>query len=377
MSEVAIREKTQGLIATIQSDAFRERIRVLLPDTVGLDKFLGIAATAFLENPDLSDADPNTVMRGLLACADDGLLPNGRQAALVVFNTKVGNEWVKQASYLPMVQGIIYKLGEYGWHVSAHVVKENDLIWEVTSEPPNIHHRELTVGDRGANIAVYAVARHRSGTRIQRVLYPPEVAKRRAISKRQKAWDDWTDQYWEKTVVHDVADDLPLDPKERERIVGILQRSDELEPSEATALMYGRDTLNPKTGELTASPASAPVEEPDTNGTPSDGVGFEGDQGHDANPHSPVVPLVLTEADEVAALEASLFKAPGGKYGPDREGGALSLGEIHALGAEGNAYLRLMLEKGKAGEYRDAIESFTRSAMPEVYAEIMGRRGEA
>ncbi len=60
-----------------------------------------------IENAELQKADKQSLVLALTRCAKDGLMPDGREAALVVRSTKVNNQFVKKAVYMPMVDGVI------------------------------------------------------------------------------------------------------------------------------------------------------------------------------------------------------------------------------------------------------------------------------
>lgn len=67
--------------------------------------------TAVQSNPALLSADRQTLFQACMKCAQDGLLPDGREAALVIFRTKkkIDNRdvWVDAVQYMPMVAGVI------------------------------------------------------------------------------------------------------------------------------------------------------------------------------------------------------------------------------------------------------------------------------
>jgi recombination protein RecT len=382
MSEVALREKTQQVLARIRSEDVRAEIAAALPEGVSVDRFIRGAVTAFMEDQAkqrdpskwIINADPASLLTALVKCAQDGLLPDGREAALV----KRGD----MVSYMPMVGGLRRLAAEYGWTLRSHAVYASDE-FEHTTEPSNIHHREVFAADRGPIVAAYATARHTDGRRENLVMSAQDLAKRRAAATTDAVWAKWEAEMSAKTAERALARKLPLAEGDRLRMLRVVEAL-ELEPGQATQDVFGRQ-YNPETGELTEAspallqPAMEAASAPAPPGADGSAGGDEGDP--DGVPPTPAVREV-SEADELAALEASMFKAPGGKYGAETLGEALTLGEIHALPREEGAqsgpdYLRLMLQKGKDGDYRDAIEAFCKVAMPDDYAEIMAKRAEA
>jgi recombination protein RecT len=89
-----------------------------LPPTVSLDRFARATSTALLQNPELAKSDEAALFQAVVKCAQDGLLPDGREAALVLYKGK--------AQYLPMIGGVRKIAAEFGWTIRTHVVYEND-----------------------------------------------------------------------------------------------------------------------------------------------------------------------------------------------------------------------------------------------------------
>ena len=389
MSEVALREKTTQTLARIRSDGTRGEIASALgvtPDSTKVDQFIRGAVTAFMEDQAkqrdpakwIINADPASLLTALVKCAQDGLLPDGREAALVKRGDAV--------SYMPMVGGVRKIAAEHGWTLRSHAVYAADE-FEYTTEPANIHHREVFTADRGEIVAAYATARHTDGRRENLVMGIADIAKRRAQATTDAVWAKWPAEMSAKTVERALGRKLPLAEGDRLRMLRVIEAM-ELDPGEATQDVYGRQ-YNPATGELTTgSPAPTPAETPAdsaealppsaTDGSGGDDAGLGGEASQEGGDHPPLEAAAQTpsEADELAALEASMFKAPLGKYGPEHEGGALTIGEIYALGEEGLVYVRTILnaKSGKQSEFRSAIEVFARSEMPEEWARAMAAR---
>ena len=58
-----------------------------LPAHIPAKKFVRVACTAIQTDPKLMDADRTSLYAACTKAAQDGLLPDGREAALVVYNT--------------------------------------------------------------------------------------------------------------------------------------------------------------------------------------------------------------------------------------------------------------------------------------------------
>src|SRR3546814_609098 len=99
--------------------AMAPEFRAALPAHVSVEKFTRVAQTAIQNQPDLANVDRKSLFGAIVRLAQDGLLPDGREAAIVKF----GN----QAQAMPMIAGILKKVRQSGEvsYISAHVVYAN------------------------------------------------------------------------------------------------------------------------------------------------------------------------------------------------------------------------------------------------------------
>jgi len=212
--------------------------KTALPSHITTDKFQRVIMTAAQQNPELIEADRRSLLMAATKCATDGLLPDGREAAFVIFNSKVkvtrpdgskGEEWRKLVQYMPMRAGVLKRALNSG-HVSSlqgHVVYENDhFIWHQGTDE-KLEHRPLFPGDRGKAIGAYAVAHIKGDDRpLFRVMDIARIEKARAVSKSATgpAWSQWWDEMAIKTVIRNLAKDLPSSAEIEE----IARRDDEV-----------------------------------------------------------------------------------------------------------------------------------------------------
>src|SRR6185437_11438467 len=123
--------------------------------------------TVVQQQPDLMAADRRTLLASCLKCAADGLVPDGREAALVIFNTKTKDGgWSKVVQYMPMMAGILKRIRNAGEiaSVQAHVIYEHDKFVIRRGINETIEHEPLFPGDRGQPIGAYAVAKFKDGS---------------------------------------------------------------------------------------------------------------------------------------------------------------------------------------------------------------------
>ena len=91
-----------------------------LPPQIPSAKFIRVAQTAIRQNPSLALLDRQSLYAAFHKCAADGLIPDGREAAIVPFG--------QTATYMPMIQGICKKARNSGEieTINALVRYEND-----------------------------------------------------------------------------------------------------------------------------------------------------------------------------------------------------------------------------------------------------------
>lgn len=205
--------------ATLTSADVKAQIKRMLPPDITIDKFTETTLAAVQNNPGILDCEKNSLYTAVLRCAQDGLLPDGRQAAIVSFNSKVPgtNQYVKKAQAMPMVGGIVHMFGKAGIKAYAASVFEYDKIrlWNDDSGQ-HIEHEPKTFGERGPRIGVYAVARDKHGNVwIEAAnMEDIKVFTRATKQKNDKGeligpWRDTPDRMEQKSVLHRLAKRIP------------------------------------------------------------------------------------------------------------------------------------------------------------------------
>ncbi len=134
-----------------------DQFKAVLPKHIKSEKFVNVVVTAIRTNPKLLTYNRQSLFNACMDCAQDGLLPNGSEAALVPFKGNV--------KYMPMVTGITKKARNSGEIVTidALVVYENDNydVW-VDEKGPHFKHKKSRE-DRGNIILTYAYAITKDG----------------------------------------------------------------------------------------------------------------------------------------------------------------------------------------------------------------------
>ncbi len=184
------------------------QFKMVLPSHVSCEKFTRIAVTAIQNSPDLLSVDRGSLYSAVMKSAQDGLLPDGREAAIVKF----GN----QAAYMPMVGGILKKVRNSGELASlaAQIIYEKDAFrfW-VDADGEHLTHEPLFFGDRGQKIGVYALAKTKDGAVYIEVLTAADVEAIRNVS-RSKDRGPWAsafkEEMWKKSAIRRLSKRLPM-----------------------------------------------------------------------------------------------------------------------------------------------------------------------
>lgn len=177
-----------------------------LPPQIDPDKFVRVSITAVQNMPMLLECDRKTLYSACMKCATDGLLPDGREAAIVKFGSS--------AQYMPMVAGIMKKVRQSGELLSlaAHVVYSNDQFEYVLGDEERIIHHPFMGEDRGRPITAYAIAKTKDGGIYRDVMSVAEIERVRSVSrgKDRGPWVDWWDEMAKKTVIRRLSKRLPM-----------------------------------------------------------------------------------------------------------------------------------------------------------------------
>jgi recombination protein RecT len=189
-----------------------------------VDAFVRVVLNAVNANPDLLGADRRSLLTACTRAAQDGLVPDGREAVLNVRSTKVKrggrDEWVKLVIYEPMVAGYVKNLYEHPdvALVDAAAVFANDHFRFVRGDDPRLEHEPNLTDDPGPLVAAYLVVRLKNGQIKREVMPKRDIEKARAASSSNtegpsSPWVKWPDQMAIKSVIKRGAKQLPRSNK--------------------------------------------------------------------------------------------------------------------------------------------------------------------
>ena len=214
-----------GELVAQQRHQMAERVKAVTRKESALVERMGISVEVFereglnalLHNPWLVDCDQASFERALVSCIQFGLVPDGRDAAIVPFAAKGGK---RQATLMPMVQGLmrLARNASPGLRLRARLVFAGDVFdyWEGLE--PGLSHVPSVSSERGdANIvACYAVAEFVDGAREFEVMFRCELvaARERSPSSRKAGspWQTFFGEMCKKTVLKRLLKRLPFLP---------------------------------------------------------------------------------------------------------------------------------------------------------------------
>ncbi len=214
-------------------DKGMSQFKAALPDHIPPDRFKRVAQTAILNNKYLAAADPRALLTELVKCAQDGLLPDGREAAIVPTNNGV--------SYRPMVAGILKKARNSGEiaGIACEMVYEGERFKAVLGDEPSLtHERDFEAADSGKWIAVYAIATLKSGEKQRAVMTKGQVLRIRDRSDAWKAfkagkikstpWGTDEEEMAKKTAIKRLGKMLPSSTDKDEALRRTIEREDDI-----------------------------------------------------------------------------------------------------------------------------------------------------
>ena len=214
MSNLPAVQEVRGAI-----EKMAPQFKAALPAHVSVDKFVRVTLTAVQTNPQLLEADRRTLFAAATKAAQMGLLPDGREGAIVTFKN--------QAQWMPMVAGIMKLVRNSGeistWSVQA--VYENDHFDFCLGDEEHITHKPA-LANRGKLIAVYSIVTMKDGEKSREVMSVEDVNQIRARSRSGQSGPWQTDfaEMAKKTVVRRHSKRLPLSTD----IDGVIREDDEL-----------------------------------------------------------------------------------------------------------------------------------------------------
>jgi recombination protein RecT len=191
--------KAVALIDDVRRDLvkMRPQFENALPAHIPVERFERVVMTALQNNPKLLACRRQSLFNACMRAAQDGLLPDGREGAIVPFGDEddSGKKSADTASWMPMILGIRKKARNSGeiadWY--AEVVHADDEFEFVLGDDPHLYHKPALVGGRTRKItAAYSICKFKDGTIAREVMTIDEVldVKNRYSRSKRGPWSD-------------------------------------------------------------------------------------------------------------------------------------------------------------------------------------------
>lgn len=149
----------------------KDGLKAALPSHISVEKFIRVAQTAILSNAKLLQANRTALFAACTQAAQDGLLPDGQEAALVPYGDDV--------QYQPMIKGICKKArnsGEIKVIDAVDVYSGDDYDAWTDETGPHFKHKK-NYGERGQYVLTYAYAVLKDGGIFFEEVHADDMAK--------------------------------------------------------------------------------------------------------------------------------------------------------------------------------------------------------
>jgi len=186
------------------------------------ERLISTTKNALVRNPDLYKCTPASIVKACMNAAQDGLVIDGREAALVMFK----RDGIEEAQYMPMYRGLLklaYNTGKLA-SIEVYLVYEKEVnegkFRYIAGTDPKIVHEPIFMGDRGSIVAAYAVAKLTNGGIVQELMTIDELEAVRSKSRGKNG--PWSDEkvgkpeMYKKTVLKRTCKRLPFSTESRE-----------------------------------------------------------------------------------------------------------------------------------------------------------------
>lgn len=208
--KAAQKEQVREIELTLKT--MRSRLIEALPPSIPVQQFVSTILTACADEPKLLNCDRHSLFLSCLKSARDGLMPDGREAAIVPFRDNKAN--IELATYMPMVAGLLKKIRNSGQLAgfSANAIYANDFFEYELGDNERIIHRPIWRAERGPLVGSYAIGKTKDGVVYRRVLGMEDIEAIKSIVKGldKGPWSGpFEPEMWIKTAIRRLSKLLP------------------------------------------------------------------------------------------------------------------------------------------------------------------------
>jgi recombination protein RecT len=247
---------SQDVVSLIRRDfnnpTMVAQFKAALPAHVSVEKFQRVVLTAIQSNYLLMQADRVTLLRACMEAAADGLLPDGREGAIVPFRNGKANRM--EAQWQPMVWGLVKLVRNSGElkDLGVEIVRSSDQFerW-IDENGPHFKHTP-SLDAAGDPVGVYAYARTKDGGVYIEYMPWREIEKFRAMSKAKHGpWNDWLEEMAKVRPIKRLCKRLPMSTDTQ----AVIDRDNQREMEMAGERIDPVASLNESITQSTATPA--------------------------------------------------------------------------------------------------------------------------
>lgn len=204
------------------------------PEMAALDekakgRLRNAANVAVTKDPEILTADPASILMAIRQCANYGVLPDGVEATIQIYYTKVKDRQgversVKKATLMPMIRGIVNRVERSGkirpFH--AEVVYDGEafsLDLSHGDRRPSHTFDPMRRGKDAQIVGAYSVARYSDGVVDCEVMPRSEIDKVMAVAKTKNVWNGWYSEKAKVAVMKRHSKRLPLSSEDMDFIL--------------------------------------------------------------------------------------------------------------------------------------------------------------
>lgn len=239
-------------------------------DPAFVSRMKSAALAAIDKNPDLLSADRASLMSAIRQAANYGVTPDGIEATIQVYNTKVklpdGKEiWVNKATLMPMIRGIVNRVQNSGHYrlFWAEVVYKGEAFHVDRSggQRRAVHEipDEFARGEDKDILGAYSVYLATDGTVDCEPMSRADIEKIRKVAKTQNVWQNWFVEKCKVAVMKRHAKRMRLSSIDMDFILNREESDMEAQPMRDVTPRTG---ANPLAAAITAKPAEKEPEPP-------------------------------------------------------------------------------------------------------------------
>lgn len=244
--------KKEGGLPAVLDKMSGEITKALGSGGVTSERFIRAAKSTLNGSPTIANLERTSVLAAVMSAAQDGLVIDGKEAAIVPFKGK--------ATYIPMVRGLLKKMRQHSrfGNISHGIIYlkevEQKRFSYIKGDEEELIHDPIIFEERGEPIGAYAVITMKDGEKFRSVMRKKDIEKRLAVGFNSSQKKEWKEEFWIKTVIKDVYKIAPNSTDEEGYLEGMF--GEEKTPEEPKIV----NPVEPKNEPVTVTPAGDTID---------------------------------------------------------------------------------------------------------------------